>query len=177
MANEALVRGFQPTGIMYGTMPFSVDSSNSGATFQGDVCDMESDGNVSAAAAGSSQVIGSAVGSLNATSAQKALLATATAGTLLLTWSKHQEYLCRGDAATTPTQTMIGTNAEHVAGSGSTVTGWSGHTLDLTTPPDSTARGFRILDYVLAPSNDETSASVNIRVVPNLHFLATTTGI
>lgn len=176
MANRVIVKGFQPTGVMYGTLPFSVDSSNSGATFKGDVIDMESDGNVSAAAAASTQIIGSAAGVLNATTAQKALLPTLTAGTLICTWHKAQEYLCRGDSATVGDQTQIGNNANHSAGAGSTVTGWSGHLLDLTSITTSTS-GFRILDFVLAPEEDETLASALARVVCNDHFLSTTTGV
>ena len=176
MANPAIEKGFQPTGVMYGTMPFSKDADQAVAVYGGDVMSMDDDGNCITATAGLTQLIGSAMGTVNSISyAQKALLPASTAGTVLATWHELQEYTVLLAAATTPTQTIIGNNADHIATAGDSVAGNSKHRLSGTTGTGTA--GFRILDFLLSPTNEEDAASVICRVVINEHFLKTTTGI
>ncbi len=178
MANPAVEKGFQPTGVMYGTMPFSKDADQAVAVYRGDVMSMDDDGNAITATAGLTQLIGSAMGTVSSNSyAQKALLPASTAGTVLATWHVSQEYTVLMSAATTPTQTMIGNNFDHVATAGNSTTGNSKHRLNGADASGSAAAGFRLLDYVLAPELDESAVSPICRVEINEHFLKTTTGI
>lgn len=167
MANTNRPFGFEPTGFMFGTMPFEVDSSNSTAFFTGDVVSQENDGNVAPAAAGDLVLVGSCQGSTSADTATKALLAASTAGTVLVTYHPDQIYITQMTTGTTQTQTMVGNNADHVAGTGSAVTGISAHTLSGTTT--AATAGFRILRLLDAPENEVGNAA-RLLVLCNEHI-------
>jgi hypothetical protein len=152
---------------MYGTLPFEVDSSNSTAFFGGDVVVQESDGNVAPAAAGDLYLLGSCQGSTSADYATKAVLAASTAGTVLVTYHPSQIYITQMTTGTTQTQTMIGNNADHVAGTGSATTGISGHTLSGTTGAGTA--GFKILHLLDAPDNAAGDAA-RLLVLCNEHI-------
>jgi len=155
MANQDRPSGFSATGCQYGLEPVSVDASNSTAFFRGDVTMGESDGNGAPATAGSIAIIGVAHASTTATTAAKTLLAASTAGTILVSQDPAQQYIVQCVTGTSPTQTMIFNNHNHIAGTGSTVTGLSGHELDTSTAGTSDG-GFVLLDYVNREDNDAT---------------------
>lgn len=180
MANVTTPYGFRATGIMYGTSPFSVDSSNATAFFRGDVVEAESDGNVAPAAAGSTQILGSCVGLAVAaiTSYNKRVLAASTAGTILVHGDPNQLYIAKHATGTVaPTQTVIFTNSDHVATAGSATTGDSGHSINGAAGNYvTTAAGFRILDFVIREDN-EVADGADLVVICMEHALNTTTGI
>lgn len=178
MANVTTPFGIRAMGIMYGLQPFSVDSSNTPAIFRGDVIMAESDGNVAAATAGNTQLLGAAAGLAPAaiTSYAKSILSASTAGTILVHNDPNQVYVIKhGTGTTAPAQTNLFNNADHVAGTGSTVTGRSGHVLDGATYA-TTAAGFRILDFVIREDN-EVGDGADLVVVIMEHALNTTTGV
>lgn len=170
MANTNRPFGFEPTGFMFGTLPFEVDSSNGTAFFGGDVVVQESDGNVAPAAAGDLYLLGSCQGSTSNSTATKAVLAASTAGTVLVTYHPDQIYITQMTTGTTQAQTVIGNNADHVAGTGSATTGISGHTLSGTTTAGTA--GFKILRLLDAPDN-EAGDSARLLVLCNEHISKT----
>lgn len=176
MANADIAFGFEATGVMYGLEPWSVDSSNGTALFRNDLVMLESDGNVAPATAGNTSLIGSIVGTTAATTAQKALLAASTAGTILCHTNLNQMYIAQDDGdATTPAQTHIGNNADHIANAGDTNTGISGHEIDISSVGTSAA-GIRLLDFLI---NSEVSVGVNADwlCLINEHFMRATAGV
>ena len=135
MANPDLPNGFRPTSPVTSPTRYKVDSSNTPAFFIGDVVDLESDGNANVAAAASTAIIGST----------EDVLAVSTAGDILVYDDPQQRFLAQDDAAATPTQTMLGNNADHVAGTGSATTLLSAHEVGLGSVASSSGQGFRLL--------------------------------
>ena len=167
MANTDAPRGFSATGCQYGLEPVSVDASNSTAFFRGDVTSAESDGYAAPAAAGDIVIIGIANSSTTATTAAKTILAASTAGTIMVHQDPMQQFIVQGASGTAGSQTLLFNGMNHVAGSGSTTTGLSGHELDLSNAGTSTG-GFVLLDYVLRDDNEEASANVDCVVRLNV---------
>lgn len=182
MANTNALVGFRPVGSMSGSWEAHVrhepvDSSNATAIFPGDVIIREADGNVAPAPAGSTQILGVCVGIVpDKDNLSRKHLPASTAGTVLVCEDPYvilevQEDAIGGALALT----AIGTNADHVAGAGSTVTGISGHTLD-SSDIVTTSQGFRIIGLVNRPDN-EVGTYAKWLVMINEHAYKTTTGV
>jgi len=71
--------------------------------------------------------------------------------------------------------TVVGQNANHADAGGSTSTGQSGETVDLSTAATTATLTLKILDFVQSPEN-EVSADAKLRVKINNHQLASGTG-
>ena len=177
MANVDRAYGFEPTGIMYGLQPFTVDAAGGTAIFRNDLIEIENDGAVIPAAAASVNIVGSAQGVTagNISTAVKALSAASTAGEILVTFNPNQMYWAQDDASATPAQTDIGGSADHVAGAGSTVTGISVHEINITTT-DAAADGLRLLDFVKRDDNS-IGANADWMCLINEHTMSKEAGI
>ena len=167
MANADTPRGFSCTGTQYGLEPVSVDADGGTAIFRGDVLAGETDGNAIPAGATVVTKIGIAHGAVEVSTAQKALSAASTAGTILTSQDPMQQYTVQSAGTDVGNQNLIFSANDHVAGAGSTVTGLSGHELDLSAPSASDG-GFVLLDYVLRDDNDETAKNVDCVVRMNV---------
>lgn len=167
MANADTPFGFKATGVMYGLQPFDVDSSNSTAIFRGDMIMAEVDGNVAPATAGSTALIGSVAGSTTVSYSAKTLVAATTAGTVLAHWDPDQMYIAQSQTGDTSAQTALFANADHVAGSGSTVTGLSGHELNIGVQTTTASGGFKLIDHVIRDDNDKTAVNAEYKCVLN----------
>ena len=167
MANADTPRGFSATGCQYGLEPVSVDSGNGTAFFRGDVTSAQNDGSCTPSTAGDVVIIGIANSSTTATTAAKTILAASTAGTIMVHQDPMQQFVVQGASGTAGSQTLLFNGMNHVAGSGSTVTGLSGHELDLSDAGASTG-GFVLLDYVLRDDNEEDAANVDCVVRLNV---------
>jgi hypothetical protein len=154
-----------------------VDSSNGTAIFPGDIIMREADGNVAPATAGNTQIIGVCVGIVpDKDNLSRKYLPASTAGTVLVCEDPNVILEVQEDGVGgTLTSAAIGTNADHVAGAGSTTTGISAHTLDSSSIVDTTA-GFRIIGLVNRPDN-EAGSYAKWLVMINEHSYKTTTGV
>jgi hypothetical protein len=165
MANPNVAFGFTPSPLER-CRPYDQDASDSTAIFFGDIVDMESDGNISPAAAGSIQILGSAMDHS----------AASTAAVVLVADSPTQEFFAQDDGdSTTLAQTNIGTNCDHIAGTGQASLLVSGHEIDASSTTTATA-GFRLLQAV---KNPDYAIGVNQvwRVHVNEHHLYSQVGI
>jgi hypothetical protein len=154
MANNDRPRGFHPYGPLLRARPYSVDADESDGIFKGDVIEMQSDGNVGPAAAGEVQLLGAAL-TYNAAST-----ASTAANPVMVADNPHQLYEAQDDGAATPAQTNLGNSADHVAGTGSTVTKLSGHEIGLGSLSTSDG-GFKLLDFVQREDNEEDAVNAD----------------
>ena len=178
MANTNAPFGFRAQPPLYGLLPFAVVAAgNTQAVYRGDAMALESNGGATSDSDGVVMLIGAVEGIAQAAriTFTKALLAADTAGTVLLHYHMNQKYLVQGDV-TTPTRTMIGNNGDHANGTGSTVTGLSGHYL-VNATLNTTTYGWRLLDLFNGEGNDTTAAYCKFLVLPNEHFMSSTTGV
>ena len=131
MANADTPHGLDATGVMYGLNGFAVDdTAGSTAVFKGDLLCMLATG--LASPAGATHNIGAAESATSVTTAAKTMIAAATSGTAMAHYHPSQQYIIQDDGAAAGVQSTIGTNANLVAGTGSTVTGISAHEIDAT---------------------------------------------
>jgi hypothetical protein len=73
------------------------------------------------------------------------------------------------DATTAMTQTLTGLNADHVQGTGSTFTGQSGASLNVTTGIQTATAAFRILRIIDMPGNTVGNTKCRVEVICNEH--------
>jgi hypothetical protein len=178
MANVDRAYGFEPTGIMYGLQPFTVDAGGGTAIFRNDLIEIETDGAVIPAAAESVNIVGSAQGVTagNISTAVKALSAASTAGEILVSFNPNQMYWAQDDGDTdTSAQADLGGNANHIAGAGSTATGISAHEIDIDTQTNGAA-GIRLLDFVKRDDNTA-GANADWMCLINEHTMSKEAGI
>jgi len=166
MANEDRAFGFKPSGMVRRTGFYEQDASDTTAVFIGDVIDAEDDGNVSPAAAGSTDILG----------ASADYSAASTAKTNLCVFDHpDQEFYAQDDGSATPTTDYRFGNCDHIAGAGDTNTKLSGHEIAADDIKDATA-GFRLLGLSKQVGN---AIGVNAiwRCTINEHHLAKADGI
>jgi hypothetical protein len=123
---------------------------------------MDADGKISAAEAGDTQLYG------------VALTYVAASATTNVPVACDPDQWFEGDQDSTEAVANIGINTDHVAGSGSTSTGRSGHLIDTSEIATSTL-GLRIIDYIRKPGTDD-PGDPTIFII-NEHAFKTTTGI
>lgn len=185
MANADRPSGARPVGTLDGSpynaavRSYSVDSSNATAIFRGDFITLEDDGNVAPAAAGG-LILGVCVGikpdRATAATEHPGYLPASTAGTIFVEVGRDVVYEIQDDGVGgTPVATLVGSNADIVAGSGSTTTGISAHELDLSDliAKDASAASaqLRVIDYVRREDNDVTAINAKWLVIINEHGL------
>jgi hypothetical protein len=183
MANVDRPRGAILVGTLSGApatgkiRAFSVDASNGTAIFPGDFVKLEDDGNVAPAAA-TNAILGVCTGvkvdrSVAATE-HPGYLPASTAGTVFVCVDKDAIYEIQEDG--NATAAVVGTNADIVAGTGSTTTGMSAHELDSSdaTANDASAASaqLRIIGYPDREDNDITATNAKFYVIINEHQLA-----
>lgn len=188
MANKDAPNGFIPVGTLSGSpwsdsvREYPVDASNATAIFPGDAITLETDGNVTPAAAGG-VILGICVGVLPsrtvAATEHPGYLPATTAGNILVAIGPDivyevQEDSVGGDAGG---RAAVGANIDHIAGAGSTTTGRSAHEIDSSTLTAAGSAGFRIIDVVDRPDNDITLSNVRFLVRVHESHLAATNGI
>ena len=127
---------FHLTGGAIRSREYHVDSSNTPGIFIGDLVMIESDGNIAAATADIGLAcIGVAVGvkNVNRSAISAGFLAASTEGYIDVVDDPYVVFRVQEDGVGTSlieAQTAIGNTANHVAGTGSTTTGMSGHTIN-----------------------------------------------
>ena len=163
MANTQNAYGFKPWGPTLSIKRYQKDSGAS-VTYKWDVINMAADGGVDPATAGQTEIVGSAAHNS----------AASTAADLMVFDDPTQKFECQDDGSATLAQTNIGNMADHVAGTGSSTTKISGHTLNAT-GASSSAAGFLILDLVQRQGN-AFGAYGSMVVVPNEHLHKYITG-
>lgn len=188
MANVDRPNGFIPVGTVSGSpwsatvREYPVDSSNATAIFQGDAITLEADGNVTPAAAGG-VILGICVGVVPsrtvAATEHPGYLPASTAGNVLVAIGPDVIYEVQEDGVggALGGRAVVGSNIDHIAGSGSTTTGRSAHEIDSNTATAAGSAGFRIIDLVDRPDNDVTLTNARYLVRVHESHLAATNGI
>lgn len=166
MPNPNTPFGFIPTGPIVRVRPYDKDASAS-VVYMGDVVMNEGDGSIAPASAGNTQLIGAAL----------SFSAGSTADTAVkVADSPDQDFLTTDDGDTTTlAQTHVGSNADHIAGTGNASLMRSAHQIDISRITTVT-EGFRLLQIVRNPAYAIGANSI-LRVNVNEHALKTTTGI
>lgn len=167
MANADTPFGFRATGHMKDLQPFNRDADEATAIFRGDMINAMADGNVQAAAAGATSMLGAVAGGTTVDYGAKSLLAASVAGVLLVHWDPDQMYICQAQTGDTNAQTALFANVDHVAGAGSTVTGLSGHELNIGVQTTTAGGGFKLIDHVISADNDVTLENAKYKCVLN----------
>ena len=167
--------GFIPvkhlTGGAIRSREYHVDSSNTPGIFIGDLVMIESDGNIAAATAAIGlPAIGVAVGVKDANRKPIAAgyLAASTEGYVDVVDDPYVVFRVQEDGAGTSLfgdTTGIGATADHVAGTGSTSTGISGHTLN----SDSTDAQLKVIGLYETSDNAWADTYTEILVLINEH--------
>tara|TARA_R100000808_G_scaffold6836_1_gene20136 strand:- start:6163 stop:6657 length:495 start_codon:yes stop_codon:yes gene_type:complete len=141
VANVDHPKGFKAFGPRGSVSPY--DKTTSGAVFNGDLVDMTEAGTLTAAAAGSVELMG----------VSDVYSAAATAATLLIVDDPDQKIVGQEDSTgENVALEMIGFNYDHLATTGNTTTGNSAHEIDSSTKVAATA-GLRLLDLLDRPDN------------------------
>jgi hypothetical protein len=131
---------------------YPVDSSNGTAIFKGDLVKAEADGNIAPAAANDGvAVIGVAEGFFDSNKKPVKYLADSTAGYVSVVDDPDALFIVQADSGTAVEETSRFATANHVAGTGSTDTGISGHELDSS--DIGTGLQLKILGKVETPDN------------------------
>jgi hypothetical protein len=176
-ANADTPHGFNATGIMYGLNGYPVDSSNDLAVFKGDMMILEVDGNITENGGSDAHNVGSAESSTVVSSAVKAILAAATAGTVMVHYHPAQIYYAQIDPGAGAVAINYGENMDiAITHAGNTVTGISGMELDESTSAASAAlvmsvHGiFNRLDNLIGDHAE-------LRCSVNEHFMNTNVGV
>lgn len=190
MANADRPRGARPIGTLDGS-PYNasirtrpVDSSNATAIFIGDFIKLEDDGNVAPAAAGDTLLgvcVGVEVDASVSETEHPGYLPASTAGNILVCEGPDVLYEIQEDSAGgAMSKSNIGSNGDIVAGTGSTVTGQSGHELDSSDviAKDGTPASaqLRVIGFVDREDN-EVGNNAKWIVLINEHQHRNTTGI
>lgn len=166
MPNPNTPFGFVPTGPLVRVRPYDKDAS-AAVTYHGDVMMNEADGSVATATAGNTQLIGAALSFSAASTADTAVK---------IADHPDQDFLTTDDGDTTTlAQTHIGSNADHIAGTGNATLMRSAHQIDISRITTVT-EGFRLLQVVRNPAYAIGANSI-LRVNVNEHALKTTTGV
>lgn len=147
MANRDTPHGFDPVGSIRAPFPQDADPTTT-AIFRGDVLEMANTGYVDPAAAAGTELVGCSAGYLATSAAQ--------GDTIMVYADPDQRFRAQTVTGTSPTQTLIGNQSDHIAGAGSTVTLLSGHELNIAGADATTGLGFLLLDFVQQEDNDET---------------------
>ena len=176
MANADTPKGFNPTGIIYGTGRYETGTAVATAVFKSDLIGMLTSGYVRPAVADETVTVGAAVGTTSATTAQKALVAASTAATVLVTDHPDQKYIAQEDGdATVLTRAEVGSNCNFIANAGSTTTGMSGQEIDSSANSVGAAQ-IRLIDIHRRPDN-AFGANADWLCRINEHFYASTSGV
>lgn len=183
MANVDRPNGFRPVGTLSGSpwqgavRKYPVDASNATAIFEGDAVTLETDGNVTPAAAGG-VILGICVGvvidrSVAATE-HPGYIPASTAGYVLVCTAPDALYEVQEDSVGGDLDAAsVGANIDHIAGAGSATTGQSGHEIDSSSLTAAGSAGFRIVALSDRPDNAVgTNAKWLVRVHES-HFAAT----
>ena len=167
--------GFVPVKHMTGgtirSREYHVDSSNTPGIFVGDLVILESDGNIAAAAAAQGvNVIGVAIGTydVNRTPTANNYLAASTEGYVQVVDDPMVIFRVQEDGVGTSgfdAHLAIGHHADHVAGTGSTTTGISGHTVN----SDSTDEQLECVGLYETSDNAWTDTYTEVLVLINEH--------
>jgi hypothetical protein len=177
MSTVANPVGFRPVGHLLmpsfsgKTRRYQVDASNTPGIFKGDLVKIEADGHIAAAAAATGlPVIGVAVAFFDSTGSPLAAgyLAASTAGYVDVIVDPYVVYVVQEDGAGTSLfddESGIGATADHVAGTGSTTTGLSGHTLN----SDDTNAQLQVLGLYGDVNNAWADTYTDIEVLINEH--------
>ena len=183
MANVDRPNGFKPVGTVSGSpwqgavRTYPVDASNATAIFNGDAVTLETDGNVTPAAAGGvilGVVVGIEVDRSVAATEHPGYLPATTAGNVRVCIAPDAIYEVQEDSVGGALDAgAVGSNIDHVAGAGSTTTGNSAHELDSSSLTAAGSAGFRIVGLVDRVDNEiGTNAKWLVRVHES-HFAAT----
>jgi len=180
MANRNAAFGFNPIGHISGAMiiarPFLIDSNTGTNLFSGDVVKAEAGGNIDASAADDGAIVNGVFAGAryldgngkwtwsNFILAANIASYTNVIGHVYTDPGIIYEVQVDGSMAITD----INAAANHVVGTGSQITGMSGHQLNATVVTGGSAQ-FLIMDIVKKPDN-AFGANVNMRVKFNEHF-------
>lgn len=187
MSNVDRPMGAIPVGTISGSpvngavREYPVDASNATAIFPGDFVTLETDGNVTPAAAGG-VILGVCVGvkvdrSVAATEHPGYLPAT-TAGDIMVSVGPDVIYEVQEDGVGGALDAgAIGSNIDHIAGAGSTDTGRSAHELDSSSATAAGSAGLRIIGFSKRVDNEVGSANGKLLVVVHESHLNAANGI
>lgn len=174
MANADAARGFWPirhlTGGTIRLDEYTIASGYASNIFKGDVVKLINDGTIQVAAAGN-RILGVFAGveytDANGNVVFSDYWPTGTVATNIKAKVYTDPQIVFGAQADGSTVLAdIGTLGDHVAGTGSTTTGISGHEFDSTT--GTSAAGFRLLGKVNSPDN-AWGTNVNVEVLIYQH--------
>lgn len=186
MANVDAPKGAIPVGTLSGSpmsgyvRTYPVDSSNATAIFVGDFITLETDGNVTPAAAGGvilGVCVGVEVSRSTAATEHPGYLPASTAGNIKVAVGPDILYSIQEDSVGGAlTAGAVGSNIDHIAGSGSTTTGVSAHELDSSTLTAAGSAGLRVVGLDARVDNE---VGTNARWLVRVHesHLAATNGI
>lgn len=137
------VYGLKPWGPLTSAKRFAVRGSDSHVTYIGDVMATTTDGYVSSAAAGATNLVGPSLSFLTA----------GVTGTALIANDPDQLLQAQGNGVTM-TQAYIGLTADHIAGAGSLTTKLSGHEINNQVTALPAAGGFTLQDFIRRSDNN-----------------------
>ncbi len=166
MANPNIEIGFIPTPILQ-TNRYVRDAASSTAIFMGDVVQMDDDGNINAATAGNTGLIGASL---------TFATGSAAATNIIVADNISQIFHAQDDGDTdTAAQTDIGLNANHVATAGQMALKRGRHEIDIDSATTAAA-GFGLLEFV---QNVEYTIGANsiFKVICKEHLHNTGTGV
>jgi hypothetical protein len=154
-----------------------VDSSNATAIFRGDAVTLETDGNVTPAAAGG-VILGVCEGVVVdrevAATEHPGYLPASTAGYVLVRVEDGALYEVQEDSDGGDLDAgAVGSNIDHIAGTGSTVSGVSGHEIDSSTLTAAGSAGWRIVGLVERVDNEIGTNAKWLVTVHESHLKAT----
>ena len=175
-ANADTPHGFNATGVMYGLNAYSSDASNL-AVFKGDMMSLEADGLVTESTGSEAHNVGAVESATSVSSAQKALVAASTAGTVLVHYHPAQMYYAQVDASGAPVVAVYGNNMDiAVTHAGSTTTGISGMELSATSTNTTAALVMRV-HGLLNRSDNLIGDHAELNCSVNEHFMETNAGV
>lgn len=178
MANTDNPRGLwavkQLSGGQIATNQYEVDAT-AGNIFPGDLLTAEADGHVVASTANDGvAVIGVCESCMDSNGSPESYHATGSAGSVLVWDNPDIIFGIQSDTGTAPTIADVFATANHVAGSGSTLAGRSGHELDAS--DIGTGLQFKIIGKI-DDENNSWAAHVDMLVLINEHHLRTAASI
>uniref|UniRef100_A0A6M3KZK1 Putative structural protein n=1 Tax=viral metagenome TaxID=1070528 RepID=A0A6M3KZK1_9ZZZZ len=140
MANTDRPHGFSPVGAILRVRPYHIEAAT--ILYIGDAVELQADGYIETCTAGDLAIIGVSRGYSSSTASDDILVYDDT----------EQTFEAQDNASATLAITSLGSNFDHVAGSGSTVTFISAHEIDASTASNATGT-WVLLDLVNRPDN------------------------